>query len=42
VKVEGTCVAGASPLSPSLFGIILLVLKDFLANFVVTCTLKDR
>jgi hypothetical protein len=24
-----------------LFSIILLVLKDLLANFVVTCTLKD-
>jgi hypothetical protein len=25
-----------------LSSIILLVLKDLLANFVVTCTLKDR
>jgi hypothetical protein len=25
-----------------LSSIILLVLKDILANFVVTCTLKDR
>jgi hypothetical protein len=25
-----------------LSGIILLVLKDLLANFIITCTLKDR
>jgi cytochrome b subunit of formate dehydrogenase len=25
-----------------LSGIILLVLKNLLANFIVTCTLKDR
>jgi hypothetical protein len=25
-----------------LFSIILLVLKDLLANFVIICTLKDR
>jgi hypothetical protein len=24
------------------FTIILLVLKDLLANFIITCTLKDR
>jgi hypothetical protein len=25
-----------------LFSIILLVLTDLLANFIITCTLKDR